>query len=1125
MAFVLPHLLHSQPLTLQSRETPEGILFTVAAEGPLDIRYPGRWNHSIEAAVQRNSRLDGGGTDVPTPPGGIDTPGGPRHPGPRPPAQPHNGVNARKEPLTLTLQIFDPSGARFTADEVTLADLEKFRDPRGAPFGRWRFSLAGHSRLYQPNAALHESVAPLPGVINLGLLETVASSSAPPLVANARIVGDPFRAQFDLNRVGSFRAQVSTPRGFGAWPGSMRLLDPDGVTVASSSGSNQLRCDIPLALLGRSRDAAGRPRLWTLEAVQPGGSRTPESFLSATVVDPGRIRAAPLLDRITAITGPHGSFLDLRGRNDGDQVQVMLTINDVVSAETIDMRGFLDARLKAENQTVDIVAGEPKVLYAGPAGLDYGLTLDVAGFALGSLDVAFGPSSPPLAQAPAIHLSATANGHIAVRWRDVTVARVELRDGRFAMEVGVQIDPDGTPRIVHQVPASVLDVDLDGAALASLAVLPVFAGVTALMLTEYLESTLNRRFVAAAKRLFEDPSLACRLLMTTFGTHLTYLHPRWEGNDVLFEHVAAAEPEPQPRSDYAAAIGRTPLSTGGLQRFLPPSLGNTWKADNLRAKIDHIVVVMMENRSYDHVLGYRARAPISDGADGLTPELVAAIDAAALAVQPLPAAEPGTEPLPPVHPLRRAAFEANAAQRRTRIPKGVGHELADVTQQLAGRVGGPAGTTINDPRGFMENFRETKLNGKPEGEAGCTPFTVLGYYEKNEAEGVDDLPVTAFFAEHYAYCDRYFCSHPGPTLPNRMYSLTGDVQYDRLGVPILDNNAGDNFLLSRATTIYDVLTRHGVGWRVYESFPSVTMLRMFARYATDDVHIRPLDELAEHVRAGDLPAFTVIEPAMHHYPEDDDHPPADMYQGQHFLRRVYQALRSNPDTWARTLLVITYDEHGGLYDHVIPPIADVLDRNTVDRNERPPTGAGVDVPAASNPRGTHVSDRVLTNLGGVAHGFHVAPNLGALVDLAVDPTPDTDDIPPPSPPTTLHIPYGVRVPTFVISPWVTPGKGPSVVLDHCSILKTVLARFCGDTRPFLSDRVHASHSFESFLEASTRQPDPGPPPELLGLTDAPTPRLSGTSAIVTPPLSRRRMREMEVDYHDISGYLARNLGR
>ena len=163
----------------------------------------------------------------------------------------------------------------------------------------------------------------------------------------------------------------------------------------------------------------------------------------------------------------------------------------------------------------------------------------------------------------------------------------------------------------------------------------------------------------------------------------------------------------------------------------------------------------------------------------------------------------------------------------------MGHKLKDVREQLAGQTQRADGGQINDPKGFVENFAR-RLGSD---SLGVAADDVLGYYEAS------DLPFYAHLAQHYGYCDRYFCSHPGPTLPNRMYALTGDLQYDRFGEPILDNNNGDNFLLSRATTIYDLLTRKGVSWRVYESEPSVTMLRMFARYATNNTDIVPLARL------------------------------------------------------------------------------------------------------------------------------------------------------------------------------------------------------------------------------------------------------------------------------------------
>ncbi len=271
-------------------------------------------------------------------------------------------------------------------------------------------------------------------------------------------------------------------------------------------------------------------------------------------------------------------------------------------------------------------------------------------------------------------------------------------------------------------------------------------------------------------------------------------------------------------------------------------------------------------------------------------------------------------------------------------------------------------------------------------------------------------------------------------------------------------------------SIFDLLTRKRVTWRVYESFPSVTMLRMFARYAADDTNIVPIARLEQDIAGFNLPAVTFIDPAMHHAPENDDHPPfGDMLNGQIFIKRVYDALRSNEALWPKTLLIITYDEHGGFYDHVVPPVADAL--------SAPPVFTDGGTPGASAP-------------------FK----------------------------TDMTISYGVRVPTFVVSPWVPAGKGPDVPLDHCSILKTILARFCGRDKPFLSDRVNASHTVDSFLtrteprlERTLQSPD-------LPAVFRPT-RPSGQRAILTAPMSRKAMRDGDVDFRDVTGMLARMLGR
>ena len=118
--------------------------------------------------------------------------------------------------------------------------------------------------------------------------------------------------------------------------------------------------------------------------------------------------------------------------------------------------------------------------------------------------------------------------------------------------------------------------------------------------------------------------------------------------------------------------------------------------------------------------------------------------------------------------------------------------------------------------------------------------------------------------------------------------------------------------------------------------------------------------------------------------------------------------------------------------------------------------------------------------------------------------------------------YGVRVPTFVVSPYAPAGMGPNKVLDHCSILKTIVARFCSQHRPFVSDRVEWSHSFNFYLsEPEPRMNVPASPP----MQPLPVAAMAGAPTIDTSPLSRRQMRAGNVDYHDLTGMLARMLGR
>ncbi len=1055
MAFELNHTFVSKKLKPIKNQDGEFATFRVSDDGPFMVLFPGRMNRRAAATFTHRVRVDD--------PNSGDNPG----PGNTPL---HGGFMTTTKVIPLTLKIFTPDGQEFTATEITVADLRKYRDLRGSPSGPWSYKLTGQS---QPIFVDEDStITNAKGTLGIGVTETVQSESAPPLINNVRILPSRLSFKFDLFRIGTFVAEISQLLIGGRWRGSMQLIDPDGNAVARTT-QRKLNFDISLRTLDKSRDTAGKIRLWTLEVTPQNNAIAGFPHLSATVIASGRISIPTLKSRIDTLLGPRGSFIKIFGENKGGRARGRLKVTDIVAAETIDMHGLLEKTLEKEEQDAgvdpkDFNANTTYTIASKDADLKAGLKMNVSSLKVGTIDVAIGPGVRLGSAVPAIKLKVTVSGALKITFKGLTLATAKVRGGKFDMEIGIKLGPDGVPRVVCEVPSKPFDISISAAVkVALLATLGIAGLIGGMTIAEYVEHEVNEAVSSGARHMFDDPTIAPRILMTIFGAHLNYKPIRIVGNDILFEHVAPLEPDPKPTPGYAGAIGRSIIGVSPKSvSFVPPVLGDTWRADNLN-KIDHIVVVMMENRSYDHVLGHRARGDVNDGADGLTDEIVSAIQNTAH----------GNDAPFTVRALREAGFPKNAAGLMTRLPKGVGHELADVAEQLSARIDGPNGRQLNSPQGFVDNFKP-RLEENPQG---VVPNDVLGFYD-----GLD-LPFYEYLATNYAYTDRYFCSHPGPTLPNRMYSLTGDVQHDRYGFPILDNNNGDNFLLSRAPTIYDVLARKGHGFRVYESFPSVTMLRMFARYATNNTNIVRLDRLAADVKRGNLPAFTAIEPQMHAHPQDDDHPDADMLRGQIFLKKVYDTLRSNPTLWAKTMLIVTYDEHGGLYDHVIPPVADVI-----SRAHR----------AVFDPRRR---ETILTRVG--------ASN----AELATATS---------TPPGMLTIPYGVRVPTFVVSPWTAAGKGPNVVLDHCSLLKTVLARFCGADKPFLSDRVHASHSFDAFLSESSPRMDVPPPPNLPSLPIGVRRAMGrGGSKILTQPLSRQTMRNGPVDYHELSGRWARQLGR
>jgi phospholipase C len=296
------------------------------------------------------------------------------------------------------------------------------------------------------------------------------------------------------------------------------------------------------------------------------------------------------------------------------------------------------------------------------------------------------------------------------------------------------------------------------------------------------------------------------------------------------------------------------------------------------SRIDHIVVLMLENRSFDHMLGYlklEADLPV----DGLEASM----------------SNTHAGKTYRVHHLETTKLTKD---------QDPGHGGAEVKEQLS-----------NENGGFVSSYAKHNPKDPDSG-------TVMGYYNGT------DLPVYDHLAREYAVCDRWFCSVPGATWPNRLYAVCGKASGSK-------NN--------RSQPLYAVpsfvrhLDRAGIFWRWY-AHEYVATLRLtddWYRFSLSASHFRYFDRrtaalgrsFLEHAAAGDLAPVSWIDPNFVDFDllgpagSNDDHPPSDVKAGQQLALALYAALVSSPN-WSKTLLVITYDEHGGFFDHVPPPAAE-----------------------------------------------------------------------------------------------------------------------------------------------------------------------------------------------------------
>lgn len=299
------------------------------------------------------------------------------------------------------------------------------------------------------------------------------------------------------------------------------------------------------------------------------------------------------------------------------------------------------------------------------------------------------------------------------------------------------------------------------------------------------------------------------------------------------------------------------------------------------SQVEHVVVLMLENRSFDHLLGHLDHGSL----DPVTSALDNVQDVA--------------NPDGPRYPVHFLSSDGD-------VTVDPGHSHEDVTRQLTCAELPLSYDQIN-MGGFAWNYakRLADKDGDPS-RAG----DIMGCHT------ADQVPVLSTLAREYAVCSRWFCSVPSETWPNRLFAHA--AQSDGL----LEN------VIRPYThrTTFDVLRDAKVPWAIYAGDVPQTAAYFELVDAFRD-RFNPLSEFYEDVRDGSLPRYSFLEP-RHFRRVDSQHPTHSVMLGDQLLRSVYNALASNPDIWQSVLLIVTWDEHGGFYDRVrpertVPPSAGV----------------------------------------------------------------------------------------------------------------------------------------------------------------------------------------------------------
>ncbi|MFL5809951.1 MAG: alkaline phosphatase family protein, partial [Flavisolibacter sp.] len=311
---------------------------------------------------------------------------------------------------------------------------------------------------------------------------------------------------------------------------------------------------------------------------------------------------------------------------------------------------------------------------------------------------------------------------------------------------------------------------------------------------------------------------------------------------------------------------------------------------NISDQVKTVILVMMENRSFDHMLGHMTLDDPGLKMDGLRSESM-----------------PGyrNDYEGELYPV----YELTTDQE---LDFDVPHEFTDVATQLQ----------RNDVTGkfTMHGFVQAYANAGHIPNPQCIP---MAYFPSKL------VPITNFFARNFCSCDRWFAPIPTSTQPNRTMALCGDTEIFRTHLQ----------LIPIGLNLFDWMEANGIRWKVYhDGFSFFALYNKLWKYVLGPGFKRFSEFHSDQIRdpTNSDPEVIIIEPCYADAPHlgtkhpNDNHAPLAIGWGEDFLRQVYLAVTANQKRWENTVMILYYDEHGGFFDHAVPP--DIQYRTTGNSN-------------------------------------------------------------------------------------------------------------------------------------------------------------------------------------------------